>query len=61
MRQRAIIAMSLALDPKLVLADEPTTALDVIVQEQILYRLNELQRELGSSMLMITHDISVVA
>ncbi|MFB6300127.1 MAG: ABC transporter ATP-binding protein [Halobacteriales archaeon] len=61
MRQRAIIAMALALDPKLIIADEPTTALDVIVQEQILYRIRELQEEFGSSMLMITHDISVVA
>ncbi|MDY6818146.1 MAG: ABC transporter ATP-binding protein [Halobacteriales archaeon] len=61
MRQRAIIAMALALDPKLIIADEPTTALDVIVQEQILYRIRELQQEFGSSMLMITHDISVVA
>ena len=61
MRQRAIIAMSLALDPKLIIADEPTTALDVIVQEQILYRINQLQEQVGSSMMMITHDISVVA
>ncbi len=61
MRQRVIIAMSLALDPDLIIADEPTTALDVIVQEQILYRIKELQRELGNSMLMVTHDISVVA
>ncbi|MFB6206345.1 MAG: ABC transporter ATP-binding protein [Haloglomus sp.] len=61
MRQRVIIAMSLALDPDLIIADEPTTALDVIVQEQILYRIMELQRELGNSMIMVTHDISVVA
>lgn len=61
MRQRAIIAMALALKPKLIIADEPTTALDVIVQEQILHRINELQNEINSSMLMITHDISVVA
>lgn len=61
MRQRVIIAMSLALDPDLIIADEPTTALDVIVQEQILYRIKELQRELGNSMMMVTHDISVVA
>jgi len=61
MRQRAIIAMSLVLNPQLIIADEPTTALDVIVQEQILYRIKQLQGELGSSMMMITHDISVVA
>lgn len=61
MRQRAIIAMSLALEPKLIVADEPTTALDVIIQEQILYRIGELQQEIGSSMLTITHDMSVVA
>jgi oligopeptide/dipeptide ABC transporter ATP-binding protein len=61
MRQRAIIAMALALDPKLVVADEPTTALDVIIQGQILHRIRELQNELGIAMLMITHDISVVA
>jgi len=61
MRQRVIIAMSLALDPDLIIADEPTTALDVIIQEQILYRIKELQRELGNSMVMVTHDISVVA
>lgn len=61
MRQRAIIAMALVHNPKLIIADEPTTALDVIVQEQILHRMNELQKEINSSMLMITHDISVVA
>lgn len=61
MRQRVIIAMSLALDPAFIIADEPTTALDVIIQEQILYRIKELQQELGNSMMMVTHDISVVA
>lgn len=61
MRQRAIIAMALALEPKLIIADEPTTALDVIIQEQVLYRIRELQQQFRSSMLMITHDISVVA
>jgi len=60
MRQRVIIAMSLALDPDLIIADEPTTALDVIIQEQILYRIKELQRELGNSMVMVTHDITCV-
>ena len=61
MKQRAYIAMALALEPALVIADEPTTALDVIVQDQILKRINELQDELGISMILITHDISVVA
>ena len=61
MRQRAAIALALALDPPIVLADEPTTALDVIIQDQILERIKELQDEIDSSMLMITHDISVVS
>ncbi len=61
MRQRAMIAMALALDPALVLADEPTTALDVIMQDQILKRIRGIQDELNSSMLVITHDVSVVA
>jgi peptide/nickel transport system ATP-binding protein len=61
MRQRAAIAMALALDPPIVLADEPTTALDVIIQDQILERIKELQEEIDSSMVMITHDISVVS
>jgi oligopeptide/dipeptide ABC transporter ATP-binding protein len=61
MRQRAMIAMSLALDPALVIADEPTTALDVITQDHILEEINELTDSLGSSLLIITHDISVVA
>ncbi len=61
MRQRAMIAMALALDPSLILADEPTTALDVIMQDQILKRIEGMQDELESSMLVITHDVSVVA
>ena len=61
MRQRAMIAMALALDPGLVLADEPTTALDVIMQDQILKRISQIQEEINSSMVVITHDVSVVA
>jgi peptide/nickel transport system ATP-binding protein len=61
MRQRAMIAMSLALDPALILADEPTTALDVIMQDQILKRISSIQEDIDSSMLIITHDVAVVA
>jgi len=61
MKQRAVIALALALNPKLVIADEPVTALDVIVQSQILRELKRLRRDLGISLIMITHDVSVVA
>jgi oligopeptide/dipeptide ABC transporter ATP-binding protein len=60
MRQRAIIAMSLILKPSLVIADEPTTSLDVIVQDQILKNVRRLQAMLGFSMLLVTHDMALV-
>jgi oligopeptide transport system ATP-binding protein len=61
MRQRVMIAMSLALDPELLIADEPTTALDVTVQAQIMALLAELQRERNMGLILITHDMGVVA
>jgi peptide/nickel transport system ATP-binding protein len=59
MRQRAMIALALACKPKILLADEPTTALDATVQIQILLLLRELQREFGMSVIFVTHDIGV--
>ncbi|HEV3101895.1 MAG TPA: ABC transporter ATP-binding protein [Candidatus Dormibacteraeota bacterium] len=61
MRQRAMIAMALANSPKLLIADEPTTALDVTVQAQIIDLMQSLQRELGTTIIMVTHDLGVVA
>jgi oligopeptide/dipeptide ABC transporter ATP-binding protein len=61
MRQRAMIAMGLALNPKLIIADEPTTALDATVQAQILDLMQRLQREFDTALIMITHDLGVIA
>ncbi|MCX7015741.1 MAG: ABC transporter ATP-binding protein [Candidatus Sumerlaeota bacterium] len=61
MRQRAMIAMALSCNPKLLIADEPTTALDVTIQAQILELLKRLQRDFGMSILLITHDLGIVA
>lgn len=61
MKQRVVIAMALACSPELLIADEPTTALDVTIQAQVLDMMNELKERLGTSMILITHDLGVVA
>ncbi|MGL4393707.1 MAG: ABC transporter ATP-binding protein [Brevinema sp.] len=61
MKQRVVIAMALACNPKLIIADEPTTALDVTIQAQVLELMKDLQKELNTAMILITHDLGVVA
>jgi oligopeptide/dipeptide ABC transporter ATP-binding protein len=61
MRQRAMIALALACDPEVIVADEPTTALDVMIQAQVMRLLDSLRRELGMGLVLITHDLGLVA
>ena len=60
MKQRAVIALALSCDPKVVIADEPTTALDVVIQDQILKEIKKVQDLLGLSLIYISHDIAVI-
>jgi peptide/nickel transport system ATP-binding protein len=61
MKQRVVIAIALSCNPELLIADEPTTALDVTIQAQVLAMMNELKEKLGTAMVMITHDLGIVA
>ena len=61
MKQRAVIALALSCDPKVLIADEPTTALDVVIQDQILKEISKVQELLGLSLIYISHDIAVIA
>ena len=61
MKQRVVIAIALACNPELIIADEPTTALDVTIQAQVLELIKKLQEQRGTSMILITHDLGVVA